>query len=221
MTKKQKITFIIIIIVLISTGLLAARIWWWQGKINFVQNVLNEIFKKEQLPENVRAALEKLKTNPQDVDSYILVANYKREKGKYDEAIKIYQAALEIRPTDTLLLMNIAELYERNNQYKEAEAAYLKVIETNPKWINSYRSLVNLYRYHLQEKRSEIPKILELGLKNNEGMGIDAEFVSQLAVYFKDFGPQKEAIKWYKKLIELDPKNETAKKDLEELESNK
>lgn len=218
LTKKQKIIIIIVLVILILAGLLAGRIWWWQSKVGIVQTVLNEIFKKEQLPENVRAAVEKLKTNPQDVDSYIIVASYKREQGKYDEAIKVYSAALEIRPTDTLLLMNIAELYERTKQYAEAEEAYLKVIETNPRWVNSYRNLVTLYRYNFTEKRNDIPKILELGLKNNEGMGIDAEFIGQLAVYYQEFGPKEKAIEYYKKLIELDPKNETAKEELKKLE---
>ena len=220
LSKKQKIILIVVLAVLILAGLLAARIFWWQGRVSEIRTFFSQILEKEQLPDKVREAVEKLKSNPQDADSYLAIAAYKREKGEYSDAIKIYLAALEFRPTDTLLLMNIAELYERTKQYSEAETAYQKVIETNPKWTNSYRNLVSLYLYNLKEKQSEIPKILELGLKNNADEGIDAEFIGQLAVYYKDFGPKEEAIKWYKKLIELDPTNETAKKELAELKSN-
>ncbi len=218
--ERKKIIILIIILVLLLGGALVWRIWWWQGKLAEVRNLISQIFGQKQLPDNIKAALEKIKTDPTNVDSYITVASYDRDQGKYDEAIKIYLAALQIRPTDTLLLMNLADLYERTKNWTEAEKAYLKVIDTNPKWVNAYRNLAELYRYNLTAKQSEIPKILLLGLNNNKDLGIDAEFVGQLAVYYQDFGPKKEAIKWYEKLVELSPNNTAARTQLEQLKKS-
>jgi tetratricopeptide (TPR) repeat protein len=220
LTKNKKIILIIVLIIILAGGLLAVKVWLWQGKLVNVKSIISQIFPlKEELPENVKQAVDNINNNPTDINSYLTVASYKRDKGQYEDAIKIYNAAIEIRPTDTLLLMNAAELYVRNKQYTEAEENYLKVIDTNPKWTNAYRNLAGLYRYNLQEKRTDIPKILELGLKNNEGMGVDAEFVGQLAVYYEDFGPKDKAIEYFEKLVVLDPTNETAKNTLERLKS--
>lgn len=218
MTQKKKILIVVAVITLILGGLLAWQTWRWQGKLSDLKNYVIFLFsgeKAEELPENIKAAYETLKNDPSNIDAYMTLAAWKRDKGQLEDAIKLYQAALEIRPTDTLLLGNIADLYIRNKQYSEAEAAYLKIVENNPKWISAYRNLADLYRYNLTEKQSEIPNILKKGLENNSEQEIN--FVGPLAVYYKDFGPKEEAIKWYERLVELDPTNETAKGELEEL----
>jgi tetratricopeptide (TPR) repeat protein len=216
--KKAKIIIVIVAVVLILGGLLAWQTWRWQGKIGDLKNYVVSLFsgeKAEELPANIKEAYEKLKQDPTNADAYLVLTAWKREKGDVVGAIKLYEAALQVRPTDTLLLSNVAELYTRNNQYDKSEAAYLKIIETNPKWLSAYRSLVDLYHYQIPDKRAEIPGILEKGIKNNPE--VEAEFVGQLAVYYKEFGPKEEAIKWYEKLVKLSPDNEAAKSDLEEL----
>jgi len=218
LSKKQKIIIIIVAVAIALAGFLAFRVWNWQVKITTVRSFFSQLLGREELPDRVKQAIEKIKTNPNDVDAYVTVAAYKRDQGKYAEAIDIYETALIIRPIDTLLLMNVAELYVANKQYAEAESAYLKVIDNNPKWKSAYRSLVDVYRYFIKEKISEIPRILELGLKNNVGEGVDDEFIGQLAVYYKDFGPKEKAIEYYKKLLLINPKNEGAKNDLAELQ---
>lgn len=215
--KKTKIVIIIAAVILILGGLLAWQTWRWQGKMGDLKNYVVSLFsgEKEELPAEIKAAYDTLKNDPTDNDAYIAIATWKRDKGQIDDAIKIYKAALEVRPTDTLLLGNIAELYMRNKQYGEAEAAYLKITETNPKWLSAYRSLADLYRYQMPEKQGRIPEILQKGLDANTEN--ELYFVGPMAVYYKDFGTKEEAIKWYERLLKLDPENATAKGELEEL----
>lgn len=218
--KKTKIAIIIVAVVLILGGFLAWQTWRWQGKMGDLKNYVFSLFaseKVEELPANIKEAYEKLKQDATNVDAYLTLASWKREIGDITEAIKLYEAALKIRPTDTLLLNNVAELYTRNEQYDKSEEAYLKIIENNPKWLSAYRSLADLYRYQIPIKQPEIPRILKQGLDNNPEY--EAEFVGQLAVYHKDFGPKEEAIKWYERLVEIAPDNETAKQELEELKN--
>jgi len=219
MTKKVKIIIVIVVIVLIAGGLLAWQTWRWQGKMGDLRNYVVSLFtgEKEELPADIKAAYETLKNDPSDTSAYMKIAAWKRDQGQLKEAIKLYESALEVRPDDTLLLMNIAELYTRNQQYPEAAGAYVKVMESNPKWLAAYRSLADLYRYQMPERKIEIPSILKRGLEANSEN--ELYFVGPLAVYYKDFGPEEEAIRWYERLIELDPTNTTAKNELEELKS--
>lgn len=219
MTKKTKIIIVVIAIVLIAGGLLAWQTWRWQGKIGDLRNYVVSLFagEKEELPADIQTAYDTLKSDPTNVSAYITLAAWKKDKGELEEAIKLYESALEVRPDDTLLLMNIAELYTRNQQYAEAAGAYVKVMASNPKWLAAYRSLADLYRYQMPERKIEIPSILKKGLEANSEN--ELYFVGPLAVYYKDFGPEEEAIRWYERLLELDPTNTTAKNELEELKN--
>lgn len=220
MTKKKKIFLVIIVIVLILGGLFAWQVWRWQGNLSGIKNYVVNLFsgeKKEGLPDNIQAAYDTLKTDPTNIDAYLALASWKRDKNELADAIELYKAALSVEPQNTLLLMNVAELYVRNQQYPEAEAAYLKVMEVNPKWLAAYRGLSDLYRYQMPEKQDQIPVILQKGLDANSEN--ELYFVGPLAIYYKDFGTKEEAIKWYERLIKLDPENSTAKAELEEIKN--
>ncbi len=218
MTKKTKIIIAVVVIVLIAGGLIAWQILSWQGRMGALrENIISLFSGEENLPDDIKAAYDALKNDPSDTSVYIKLALWKRDQGQLEEAIKLYEMALEIKPDDTLLLMNSADLYIRNKQYPEAAGAYVKVMQVNPKWLASYRGLADLYRYQMPERKGEIPSILKKGLEANPEN--ELYFVGPLAVYYKDFGPEDEAIRWYERLLELDPENETAKSELEELKN--
>jgi tetratricopeptide (TPR) repeat protein len=218
MSKKTKIILIVVAVVLILGGVLAWQTWRWQASLSGIKNYVANLFsgeKKESLPPDIQAAYDSIKNNPTDTSAYMTLALWKRDQGQLDEAIKLYEDALLVKPDDTLLLMNIADLYIRNKQYPEAAGAYVKVIAVNPRWIAAYRDLADLYRYQMPERQSEIPNILKKGLDANPDN--ELYFVGPLAEYYKDFGSKDEAVKWYTRLLQLDPTNATAKEELEQL----
>lgn len=217
MSKKTKIIIVVVAVVLILGGLFAWKTWSWQGKMGDLRGYISSLFsgEEENLPEDVKAAYDVLKNDPSNTSAYMKIAAWKKDNDKLEDAIELYEKALEVKPDDTLLLMNSAELYTRNKQYTEAAEAYQKVIEVNPKWLASYRNLADLYRYQMPERQIEIPSILKKGLEANSEN--ELYFVGPLAVYYKDFGPKSEAISWYERLLKLDPTNTTAKNELEEL----
>jgi superkiller protein 3 len=217
MTKKKKIVLIVVAVVLILGGLFAWQVWRWQGNLSGIKNYVTGLFsgEKKSLPPDIQAAYDAIKTDPTNTSAYMTLALWKRDNGELADAIKLYQAALQVKPDDTLLLMNAADLYMRNKQYSDAEAAYLKVIEVNPKWLSAYRALADLYRYQMLEKKDQIPVILKKGLDADPDNAL--YFVGPLAEYYKDFGTKDEAVQWYKRLLELDPTNVTAKDEMEQL----
>lgn len=219
MTKKTKIIVIIAAVILIVGILITWQTLRWQGKMGDLRNYVTSLFSSEteEIPEDVKAAYETLKDDPSDINAYMKIALWKRDSGDLEEALRLYEKALEVKPDDTLLLMNIADLYTRNEQYPEAAGSYWKVMQTNPKWLAAYRSLSDLYRYQMPERQIEIPSILKKGLEVNPEY--ELYFVGPLAIYYKDFGPKEEAIRWYERLLELDPENTTAKNELEELKN--
>ena len=213
MSKKIKIIGAIIVVIL------AGIIFWQVNKnrgVEGVDGIFNSVTEESGLPENIQEAYSNFKEDPTNIDSYVTIARWKADKGQIEDAIKLYLAALEIRPVDTLLLHNLADIYIKQKRYIEAEELYLKIIENNPGWISAYRSLVDLYRYQMPEKHTELPEILEYAMKVNLAH-MRVHFVQLLAVYRRDYGPKEEAIKWYEELVKLEPTNDMAKKELEEL----
>ncbi|MCK4454183.1 tetratricopeptide repeat protein [Candidatus Parcubacteria bacterium] len=224
MSKKYQIFFLIVLILLIAV----AGFFLYQRHQPASEE--NEIFSLPEgviLTENQQIkfddAKNSLKANPNDHLALIAIAQVKYQVQDLDGAEKVYLMALEIQPTNTLILNNLGDIYNQQKEYENAEKMYLKIIEVNPNWRNAYRELKTLYRFHLKEKYPQIEGFLLKAIEDNKKVFGEApvDFYSMLAVYYKDTSQKEKAIPYYEKVLELDPNNEGAKIDLEELKKLK
>jgi tetratricopeptide (TPR) repeat protein len=173
----------------------------------------------EEQQNKFNEAKEALKINPNDAPALIKIAQLKYFFNDLEGAKKVYLKALELNPTNTLVLNNLGDIYNQQGEYENAEKMYLKIIEISPNIINAYRELKTIYRFHLKEKYSQIEGPLLKAIEDNKKVFGEApvDFYSMLAVYYKDTDQKEKAIPYYEKVLELDPTNEGARIDLEEL----
>jgi tetratricopeptide (TPR) repeat protein len=121
--------------------------------------------------------------------------------GRYDEAIRCYEKALEIDPRETAAWNNKGISLDALGQYDEALRCCEKALEIDPPyaaaWINKGNSLRNLGRYveaiRCCEKALEINP-LNAAAWNNKGNSLDS------------LGRYNEAIRCYEKALEIDPR---------------
>lgn len=65
--------------------------------------------------------------------------------GKLDEALSLYQKAVQLDPHFIVAFNDMGILYEAKGQPKQAEESYLKAIELEPGYLSSYSNLALLY----------------------------------------------------------------------------
>jgi len=218
MLKKYQI-FIIVLLLTIIIGLF---FYFKNRKIFNKEDIFflpKGVTLTEEQQRKFNEAKEALQNNPNDVDALIKIAQLKYFFNNLEGAKKVYLRALSLKPDDLLILNNLADIYNQLKDYENAEKILLKLTETSPGWINGFRELKSLYRFHMKEKYPRIEGILLKGLEENKELYGEApvDFYAMLATFYKDTGQKEKAIQYYEKVLELDPSNEGAKMDLEEL----
>jgi len=131
------------------------------------------------------------------------IAHYK--KGEYDAAIEQFKTEIEREPDDPVNYGWIGQSYMRKEQYEDAVSYFQKAIangNTNPyalKFLSYCYNNLNLY-----------DDAIKAGIMAIEmGLDLDNEVHFELACAFFKTKRHKNAVKAYKKAIELDPKYPT------------
>jgi len=222
MLRKNQIFVILILIIVIAIF----SFFYFKNRNTFIKEDIFSLPKGTVLTEAQKQKFEEAKAiledDPSNAEALIKIAQVKYDIYDLEGSKKVYLKALEFKPDDLLILNNLADIYNQLKDYENAEKILLKLTETSPGWINGFRELKTLYRFHLKEKYPQIEGILLKGLEGNKELYGEApvDFYAMLATFYKDTGQKEKAIPYYEKVLELDPNNEGAKIDLEELKKS-
>jgi len=85
--------------------------------------------------------------------------------GNLDEALSLYQKAVQLDPEFIVAYNDMGVLYEAKGLPKEAEKSYLRAIELEPGYLSSYSNLAMLYenQREFEKAASYWQKRIELG----------------------------------------------------------
>ena len=137
--------------------------------------------------------------------------------GDYESARDTWLYVNKIRPKNSISFANLGDLYAYNlNNPGEAEIMMQIAIENDPTDINYILNLANIYRYKYPGKEGLFEKTL---LDAEKKFSDNVDIISTLAAYYRQTKQKDQAIFYYEKLVQLDPNNQTAKQDLEELKN--
>ena len=116
---------------------------------------------------------------------------------KYDDALKCYDAILEIKPNDSVLL-DKADVSNKLGRYDEALLCCDAVLKSTPQWIEPIlckaNTLVNLQRY--AEAMEYYNKI-----------SLDHSTTSNKAYALNHLGRYEEAVEFCYKILKIKPDN--------------
>lgn len=217
LTKKHIIGGAVVLIVIIVISIFG----WWRGNIfgqkppvsqaNYQLN--ND--QDQQHYDSLQNGLEMLNDYPDSFEARVNIARERAYFRDYDEAIKMYQQANEVSPKNTLAWGNLAFLFFDLGRFDEAEACYLQAIKNKPTEVGFYIDLSQMY-YEKMDKPQEAKDILLQGLSYdlNKKSGT---LMSALANYYEIERNYSEALKWYQKMLEVNPDNDAVKGKVEEL----
>ncbi|MBI3949561.1 MAG: tetratricopeptide repeat protein [Acidobacteria bacterium] len=101
-------------------------------------------------PEQIAAAIKNAESNPKDFDVQVATARLLYQANRYDEAIKLYERANELRPDDYDTIVQLGNTHfdlalneaqqqsteHSSRHFLEAAAWYEKALEKNPNDVN-------------------------------------------------------------------------------------
>lgn len=94
----------------------------------------------EMLPD-VADTLGKAKDEPNNFAAQMKAGDMYAQIGRFDEAVKFYEAGVKLKPNDLQANLALANSYFDSKQYENAEKYYAKVLEINPKDVNARTDL--------------------------------------------------------------------------------
>ncbi|TAD79060.1 MAG: tetratricopeptide repeat protein [Oscillatoriales cyanobacterium] len=168
---------------------LASRFLWPEGKTSAVPS-----------PEGLRAA-ERACALQIDRAWYLYrQAVALNEAKRHEEAVEIYQRAIELDPNFVYTHNGLGAAYRDLKRYEEAIAAYQRAIELDPNFVYAHNGLGNAY-YDLKRYEEAIAACQQaIELDPNEAI-----YHNNLGLAYRDLKRYEEAIAAYQRAIELDP----------------
>jgi tetratricopeptide (TPR) repeat protein/predicted Ser/Thr protein kinase len=108
-----------------------------------------ELTTKVEWVERARTACTKaVALSNEQGDGHICLGLVFNGTGKYDEALKQYQQAVDLQPTNDIAFAGLALAYERLNRLDEAEKTYRQAISLRPSSAGGYNALGGFYSRH-------------------------------------------------------------------------
>ncbi len=135
--------------------------------------------------------------------------------GQLTGAKNSYGDYLEINPLNDAVWSSYARVLEEMGELDLAEDAYLQALEIKPKE-QHVRELIDFWRDNYPDESSdEIKELLDIAIVE---IGRTPYFMIELGQWYLAAGDCKQAVEHYEIVVDMLPDNESAKKDLAEVE---
>jgi Tfp pilus assembly protein PilF len=175
--------------------------------------------------DRAAAVFEKrYKLDPTSTSSFVNYGICNMVMGRFDTARVAFRQAIALRPQYLPSHLNLARSLMqpryKNDSLQTAKAEFETVIAlADPAVVRYKNELVESYRgiaytYVLDKKYAEAVEALDKGLKLNSD---EVQSLLLKAQCLALMNKREEAIQAYRKVLKLDPKNKTAKDDLQKM----
>lgn len=167
-----------------------------------------DLYNKGDLTGSEKKFLEAVKANPKNPQPYhFLGMIYLRQK-MYKGAIAALEQAIKLNPLDDTAFNNLGLAYMNIDNYEEAIDNFEKSVSLNDKIAHRYLNLALAYQKVQKLEKAAIA--LEAAVKIHP----NTENQSLLAKNYLEMGANKLARKAIENLLETDPENSWAKREL-------
>ncbi|PPR35251.1 MAG: TPR repeat-containing protein YrrB [Alphaproteobacteria bacterium MarineAlpha6_Bin4] len=161
---------------------------------------LIKLYESRNLDEAEVEVKNLLKQFPDNITCLNIYGVILDSKGQPEEAIKVYQQALQINENSAETHFNMGSILHRQGRGNEARISYEKAISIKPDFLNAYFNLGLIYQ-NLQDNKKAIEsfeKAIELKPDFHEAIGA-------LGTAVQAQGELDEAIEYYKKALSIQP----------------
>ena len=162
--------------------------------------------------EMTRAYRNALKYEPAFFEASFNLALTYENMGFADSAKYYYQQTIAVNPNLVRAHMRLGRYYEREGNYSEALTQFKEVVKIEPSYFSGSPRLGEEYRYVniIDEVLSDYQTRLDLNPNNPETLIV-------LARIFNSLGRYGQAEQYYQQIVQLDPMNREANRELKNL----
>ena len=173
-----------------------------------------------QFQEAIETLLKAVELNP-DEDIWRLLGMSYRLNEQYEEAMNSFIEATKLNQDNNINWYAIGDLLYIQGAYEEAAEYLKKSIELGNNGLNAWEFLGNAYSE--LENYTEAVECYEYIL-NSEEFELNTDFAIKFGINYgvalANLNRTDEAIEMHKQVLDLDPNNETAKNNLQILQSS-
>ena len=174
----------------------------------FTDKQKNEIFSE------IRLYAQSVKDDPSLSQMWIQLGLLKKTIGDYEGTKDAWEYAATLRPEDGLIFANLGELYWRYlPDFPRAERDFLKAIANDSLNISYYIKLSEFYSFGDTTKADKTDDVLLQGIDQTN----DANLMRALASFYERTKEYQNALLWWEKILEKEPKNTLVMQSVEEL----
>ncbi len=135
--------------------------------------------------------------------------------GEYGRAVEWWKKGLALKVDNEVGWNNLGNAYRLLRRYSDAERAYQQSMAyAKPGETSGCLSLGELYKVDIPDKKADEAKVYFQCLIKHPN---DVDLIARLAQYYRDSGDRKNALIYYKKLLDLDPGNSSALEEVDRL----
>ena len=167
-------------------------------------NLASAYEKRNQDHDAAREYQAVLKTNPGDLEATTKLADIDFKNKRYSEAIRVYEKILKTSPRKAAIHANLGFAYGELKKYKLSAEYYEKAIKYGIKDTQVRYNLA--YTYDKLGRKKEAIREYEYVASSRPNMDV----LDILAEYYTDEKQYENAIKTYKRMININPKRATA-----------
>jgi tetratricopeptide (TPR) repeat protein len=163
-------------------------------------------------PKAIAAYERCLKLDPTNPDAIFYLAHALEKSGELDRAASVYQQGIKTSPQYVDLRLGLARVWVQQGKYPEAQQATQQVLAKSPNNVDAL--LVMGLSYMRQHNLKEAKKYLTKGVKLSDTYTDFHLALAHIAEVEKD---DREAMRQYTRILELQPDNGAVRARLESL----
>lgn len=166
----------------------------------------NAYFQKGRLEDSIREYEKIIKNQPNYAAAYFFLGVAYYRKGKAEESVANFKRALELNESHTAAHYQMGLALIQKGNYEEAARHFQRVLELDPQYTAAYFHLGSVY--NRLNRLDQATQLLEKAVSHDDSL-VEAHY--QLGTtYYEDKGMLKEAKRAFKKVLALNPDNESA-----------
>ena len=176
-----------------------------QEKSTVYKNYCPALYFSGKQDQAITCLKEHIQLNPYDYILYNSLGNYLFTMGKYQEAIKNYNIAIQIKSDYVDAFYNIAICYEAIGKMNDAKEKYEQILLIKPDHFNALNNLGNILMSFDRLEQAII--FFKKALKANNNIPV---IYFNLGVAYKNTRQSDNAIYYFTELLKRTPEDEEA-----------